>query len=315
MKAFFQKFFSFFLAIFMFFSGLFGGNNGSGGGSETPTPAPETPTVTEGSIVYGSDKTRQSLDLVLPEQTGETGLLLFIHGGGWISGDKAIYKDLAATWAKGGIAAATMNYRYLSDTVHMNDLLDDIQAALAKIKETAAAAGHPVTKVVLAGMSAGAHLSLLYAYARKDSAPIPPTAVVSYSGPSDLTRADFLEENSLGDLNAMLGLMQKASGVAITAEDYTNKTGAYDAFMAALRSVSPISYANASAVPTLFAHGEQDTIVPFAGVKVLSDTLTAAGVKNDLVSYPNSGHDLADDPDSAAQLNTLAMQYVQDYLK
>ncbi len=311
MSSIFQKIISFFLSFFLLFAGLF-----HGGSNNKPAPAePEAPVSGVQTLVYGADKTRQSLDLVLPEQTGATGLLLFIHGGAWISGDKAIYKDLAAQWAKGGIAAATMNYRYLSDTVHMNDLLDDVQAALAKIKETAAAAGHPVTKVVLAGMSAGAHLSLLYAYARKDSAPVPPSAVVSYSGPSDLTRADFLEQNSLGDLNAMLGLMQKASGVAITAAEYTNKTGNYDAFMRALRSVSPITYANASAVPTLFAHGEQDTIVPFAGVKALSDTLTAAGVKNDLVAYPNSGHDLANDPDSASQLNTLVMQYAESYLK
>lgn len=312
MSAFFQKIISFFMSFFLLLAGLFSG--GSGGGNVTPTPAPETPAVTDGSIVYGSDKTRQSLDLVLPEQTGETGLILFIHGGAWIYGDKAIYKDVAAQWAKGGYAAATVNYRYLSDTVHMNDLLDDIDAALAKIKETAAAAGYTVNKVMLAGMSAGAHLSLLYAYARKSSAPITPAAVVSYCGPSDLTRADFLEENSLGDLNAMLGLMQKAGGVAITAADYTNKTGTYDAFMAALRAVSPITYAS-EGVPTLFAHGEQDTIVPFAGVKALSDALTAAGVKNDFVSYPNSGHDLDKDPDSANRVYELAVQYAAAYLK
>ena len=311
MKAFFQKFFSLLMSFFLLFAGLF--QSGSGG-EQKPTVT-NTPVKSFQNLAYGSDTSRQILDLELPETDGKTGLVLFIHGGAWIFGGKDVYKGNLSLWKKSGYAAATMNYRFISDTVHMNDELDDIGAALAKIKETAAAAGYTVNKVILAGMSAGAHLSLLYAYARKSSAPITPTAVVSYSGPSDLTRADFLEENSLGDLNAMLGLMQKASGVAITAEDYTNKTGAYDAFMAALRSVSPISYANASAVPTLFAHGEQDTIVPFAGVKVLSDTLTAAGVKNDLVSYPNSGHDLADDPDSAAQLNTLAMQYVQDYLK
>ena len=310
MLSIFQKIISFFMSFFLLFSGLF-----HGGSDNKPAPTePEAPASGIQTLVYGADNTRQSLDLVLPEQAGATGLILFIHGGAWISGDKAIYKELAAQWAKGGIAAATMNYRYLSDTVHMNDLLGDIDAALAKIKEAAAAAGHPLTKAVLAGMSAGAHLSLLYAYAKKDSAPIKPTAVVSYSGPSDLTRADFLEQNALGDLNAMLGLMQKACGVAITAADYTNKTGTYDAFMAALRAVSPITYAS-EGVPTLFAHGEKDNIVPFAGVKALSEALTAAGVKNDLVAYPNSGHDLGKDPDSAAQLNTLAMQYVETYLK
>ena len=312
MKAFFQKFFSLFLAFFFFLSGLLQG--GGSGNSQQPTPVPDTPSDGMQTLVYGADATRQSLNLALPAQKGETGLVLFIHGGAWIFGDKAIYNDVAAQWASAGYVAATMSYRYISDTVHMNDLLDDIGAALAKIKETAAAAGYTVNKAILAGMSAGAHLSMLYAYARKSSAPITPAAVVSFCGPSDLTRADFLENNALGSLNDMLDLMAKAGGVRISAEEYTNKSGNYEAFMSALRAVSPITYA-ADAVPTVFAQGEKDNIVPFAGVKALSEALTAAGITNDFVSYPNSGHDLANDPDSAEQVYNLSVQYAQTYLK
>ena len=311
MKAFFQKFFSLFLAFFFFLSGLLHGGSGN---TQQPTPVPDTPSGSAQTLVYGADATRQSLNLMLPAQKGETGLVLFIHGGAWIFGDKSTYNDLIAQWANAGYAAATMSYRYISDTVHMNDLLDDIGAALAKIKETAASLGYTVNKVILAGMSAGAHLSMLYAYARNSSAPVTPVAAISFCGPSDLTRADFLENNALGDLSAMLDLMTKACGVRITAEEYTNKSGNYEAFLSALRAVSPITYAS-SAVPTVFAQGEKDAIVPFAGVKALSEALTAAGVTNDFVCYPNSGHDLADDLDSADRVYTLSVQYAQTYLK
>ena len=311
MKAFFQSFFSLLLSFFLLLTGFL-----QGGQSDKPEPtAPAAPQKSFQNLVYGADKTRQSLDLELPETDGETGLVLYIHGGAWIFGGKEVYSDNLSLWAKNGYAAATMNYRYISDTVHMNDELDDIDAALAKIRDVAAANGNPITKVLLTGMSAGGHLSLLYAYARKNSAPIPPSAVVSYCGPTDLTLPAFLENNALADLNGMLDLMCKACGVTITAEDYTNKTGNYNAFMEALRAVSPITYAGADCVPTLFSHGEVDNIVPFAGVKALSDALTEAGVKNDLVTYPNSGHDLANDPDSSARTNELAMQYAVDYLK
>ena len=309
MKAFFQKVFSLLMSFFLLFAGLF---QGGSGGEQKPTVT-DTPVKSFQNLAYGSDPSRQILDLELPETDGKTSLVLFIHGGAWIFGGKDVYKDNLPLWKKSGYAAATMNYRYLSDTVHMNDELDDIGAALARIKEVAAANGNEITKVLLTGMSAGGHLSLLYAYARKDSAPITPAAVVSFCGPTDLTRADFLEENYLEHLDGMLNLMVKACGVPITVEEYTNKTGNYEAFMAALRTVSPISYAS-SAVPTVFAQGELDPIVPPQGVKDLSAALTAAGIQNDFVSYPNSGHDLADDPDSALRTNELFVQYALDYL-
>lgn len=309
MKAFFQKIFSFFLSFFLLFAGLF---QSSSGGEQQPV-VPQTPTKSFQNLVYGKDKTRQSLDLELPETDGKTGLILYIHGGAWIFGGKETYGDNLSLWAKNGYAAATMNYRFISDDVHMNDELDDIDAALAKIKEVAAANGNPITRVLLTGMSAGGHLSLLYAYARKSTAPIIPGAVVSYCGPSDLTRADFLENNALTGLNGMLDLMRRACGVSITAEEYANKTGNYEAFMAALLAVSPVAYA-ASAVPTVFAQGELDPIVPPQGVKELSEALTDAGIKNDFVSYPNSGHDLTDDPDSTARTNELFVQYVLAFL-
>ena len=79
------------------------------------------------SVVYGQDVTRQSLNLYLPSKMqGEVPLMLFIHGGAWITGDKSDFdSDAYNNCKKYGIATATISYRYTSQTVDIYDILDD----------------------------------------------------------------------------------------------------------------------------------------------------------------------------------------------
>ncbi|MBQ5970408.1 MAG: alpha/beta hydrolase [Clostridia bacterium] len=289
-------FMAFFLAVSAFFSGLF---------QKKPAPEPF-------DLAYGSAE-RQVLDIELPDKQGAVSLVLFIHGGGWIAGSKELYRENLQLWAKNGYAAAAINYRYLSDTVKMTDLLDDIDAALAAIKSYAADRGQTIRKALLTGASAGGHLSLLYAYARKDTAPITPACVVSYCGVMDLASPQFIEENGLGDLGVMVDWMRKASGVALTKAEYEAKSGNYDAYMAALREISPLTYAS-SAVPTVIAHGEEDNVAPFADAVRMDAALTDAGVPHEFIVYPHSGHGL-EDADSGVRTNEAFVQYALTYLK
>ena len=75
--------------------------------------------------------------------------------------------------------------------------LDDIDMCLAKVKSKAAEKGIKLNGVLLMGGSAGAHLSMLYAYARKETAPLPPVAVCAYCPPVDCSKADFLKTLSV----------------------------------------------------------------------------------------------------------------------
>ena len=148
------------------------------------------------NLAYGKEQ-RQFVDLAIPKDNdGEVGLILFIHGGGWLAGDKESYKDALSNSANNfGYAAAALNYRYLSKNVDMFDIADDIDSALAVIKDKAKERGVEINKVILTGGSAGAHLSMFYAYSRKDTAPITPVAVCSYSGPTDLYDDNFYFNN------------------------------------------------------------------------------------------------------------------------
>lgn len=296
----FDKIIAFFLAIINFFLGLFG--LGAIGGEKFDCQ-------TYFDMAYGPHE-RQVVDLCIPDDaSGDLGMVLFIHGGAWIGGDKGSYKSGMNYGASSlGIATASTNYRYISDNSDIHDILDDIDAALAKIKEKGAEVGVNINKVLLTGDSAGGHLSLLYAYARKNTAPITPVAVISNSGPTDLYDDNFYHGNAIGDENVMCDLMSKACGQRFT---YETKESAKDA----LYSVSPIDYVSTDCVPTVINHGNADSIVPFSNAQTLDTLLTQYGVEHVLNVYQGADHDLGKDDAAKARADELLFGYIDRFLK
>lgn len=288
----FDKIIAFFMSIISFFLSLFGINI-------------DPNYVSFENVSYGTED-RQVLDLYIPEEhDGTIGLVLMIHGGAWVAGDKESYTtNVKAVAEDYGCAGATINYRYLSETVTMQDILDDITAATAKIKAIGEENGVVIDKMILSGMSAGGHLSLLYAYSQADVAAIKPVAVVNFCGPTDFTDKNFLSSN-LGTDNICM-LFSWSTGTQITAENMENNPD--------LLAVSPITYA-ATAVPTVTAHGKNDITVPFSNAETLDDALKNAGVRHDFIPYPNSDHGLSGDKDCETKVYELYIQYVNEYLK
>ena len=296
----FDKIIAFFVAIINFFLGLLG--LGQIGGQEFNCQ-------TFFDLQYGTHE-RQVVDLCIPEEaSGDLGLVLFIHGGAWIGGDKEVYKGGMNYGASElGIATASLNYRFISDEIDLLDILDDIDAALAVIKEKGTAVGVNIDRVLLTGDSAGGHLSLLYAYARKSTAPIAPVAVISNSGLTDLYDDNFYRNNALGDEAAICDLMSKACGQRFT---YDRKSEAE----AALYSVSPIAYVSAESVPTVINHGNADSIVPFSNAQTLDALLTRYGVEHVLNVYNGADHDLGKDDAAKKRADELLFGYIDRFLR
>lgn len=113
----------------------------------------------ERDIRYGPHE-RHRLDLFLPSRPRVNApMLLYVHGGGFVQGDKGgeadpFYNNIGAWAASCGLIGATMNYRLAPDHVWpagAEDIGRAIQWLLAN-----GAGGFPVTKVVAMGQSAGA---------------------------------------------------------------------------------------------------------------------------------------------------------------
>jgi acetyl esterase/lipase len=101
---------------------------------------------------------------------GPRPVLLYIHGGAWIIGDKREQGlPLMTHLAKQGWICVTANYR-LSPKARFPDHLGDVKRALAWIKDHIAEYGGDPSFVAIAGGSAGGHLAALAALTPNDPA-------------------------------------------------------------------------------------------------------------------------------------------------
>lgn len=287
------------MAIFSFIASLFGGG--------IKKPVYENLS----NVAYGTHQ-RQVVDIGFPgDVTGDVSLVLFIHGGGWVEGSKDMYRDNVFNGCpSAGIVGAALNYRYISQTVHMNDLLDDITSCLATVKAEAAKRNMNVNKVLFTGSSAGAHLSLLYAYSRKAESPVEPVAVVSYCGPTNLASEDFITGIGPQYLDYMCTLFSYVTGMTVTPDLIRSPE-----LIAKLKEFSPLTYVDENTVPTVICHGMKDDVVPYSNAVELDAALTQAGVTHRFISYPNSGHGLDKDPTEQKIGVDLLYEYALTYLR
>lgn len=117
-------------------------------------------------LKYGPRR-RQAIDLYVPQGEPPWPVLVFIHGGGWISGDKAMYARVARTFAARGHLTFCASYR-LAPQAGFPAAMQDAAAAVRWVYEHAGEHGGLRSRMFLAGDSAGAHLACWYAVALGD---------------------------------------------------------------------------------------------------------------------------------------------------
>lgn len=102
------------------------------------------------------------LDLYLPQGVRNFPVLLFVHGGGWMSGDKCYvlgtYGNVGRSFARRGIGVAVANYR-LSPRFKHPTHVRDVAAAWAWLVLNIERYGGSTDAMFIGGQSAGAHLA------------------------------------------------------------------------------------------------------------------------------------------------------------
>ncbi|MCQ2472480.1 MAG: alpha/beta hydrolase [Clostridia bacterium] len=298
------RFMSFILSIVALFSGF--------------TLKSESGIVKYRNMPYGLNSSRQIFDLDIPENlTGDANMVMYIHGGTWCAGSKDGSINAMDNLAKRGIISASINYRFCGfpDYVTVYDILDDITDALKRIKTVAAERGINIKGVMFNGVSAGAHLSLLYAYSRAEEAPIKPVAVVAKSPVADLTDP-AIYDGSLHEIDTEKWYIDKAewaqhlthmTGKIFTKSNILKKTDV-------LFDISPVKYVNKNSVPTLIAHGTKDTVLPYSGSVAFDKKLTELGVTHEFITYNGAWHDLENCPEGASAYNKAIEKFIQKYV-
>ncbi|MFO0791655.1 MAG: alpha/beta hydrolase [Pirellulales bacterium] len=124
-------------------------------------------TPTAADYAYGKDSPRQVFDFWQAESETPTPVVLLIHGGGWIAGDKSGYGEAAVRpYLDAGISVAAVNYRFIAQAMEQHveppvkAPLHDAARALQTIRSKAKEWNVDPKRVGSTGSSAGACTSL-----------------------------------------------------------------------------------------------------------------------------------------------------------
>lgn len=160
-------------------------------------------------IAYGDDAVSQSLDVYRPKGIdGKLPVIVSVHGGGWVYGDKERYQYYCMSLVQHGFAVVNFTYR-LAPEHKFPAAIEDINAVFKFVLENNEKYGFDTEHIFAVGDSAGAHQLGLYAvictnpeYAKRfDFAPpkgFAPTAVALncgfYSGDAANMSAELRKE-------------------------------------------------------------------------------------------------------------------------
>ena len=203
--------------------------------------------------------------------------LIYIHGGGWIFGDRTGATLQFLPYLQMGWNVVNVEYRMASASL-APAAVEDCRCALRWVVQHAAEYNIDTNRIVLTGHSAGGHLSLttglLTPQAGLDNQcfgteTLKVAAIINWYGISDV--ADLIAGPNLKNYAVQwVGSQPERAAIA--------------------KRVSPLTYVHAGNPPVFTVHGDADPVVPYSQAVRLHQALTQAGVKNELVTIRGGGH-------------------------
>lgn len=246
------------------------------------------------------------LDAFIPASESPVPVVVWIHGGGWLEGDRRYppptvpVELLHGAVLGAGLALVSIDYRHSLEAPFPAQL-HDVKAAVRYVRRFAAELGVDKDRIGVWGESAGGHLAALAGLVRADSAQrgaelegdigvcdedSSVQAVVDWYGVSDL-----------------VPLLAHALPPSPTGAEYPNPFtallgGTAEQHPHLARAASPVTYADtAAAPPFLLIHGTADGLVPYSQSEVLADALGRVGADVTLQPVPGADHIFLGAPD------------------
>jgi acetyl esterase/lipase len=257
------------------------------------------------------------LDVWVPDTAAPAPLVVWVHGGGWMTGDRRYLPEtlrpdqLFEAFVAAGLAVATVDYRFALEAPFPAQL-HDAKAAVRYLRAHAGELGVDVTRVGVAGESAGGHLAALVALTGHRADLEGDLGVVGPSSAVDVA----VDWYGVSDLDTMPRATPPPHVQAKLPE--AMRTPPEDVLVRglegpALADASPVTHVTADAPPFLLVHGTADWLVPFAQSERLRDALEGAGVPVRLVPVEGAEHIFAGSRDVDGLVD-LSVRYLADAL-
>lgn len=240
------------------------------------------------------------LDVLQIPAARPTPVVLQLHGGGWIRGDRPSGYGTFRAFLAAGMSVVTVQYR-LAKEAPAPAAIQDVRCALAWIKANAAKYNFDPSRVVMYGESAGGHLALMGGYAPAsfnspgctDQPKV--AAVLDFLGPTNLAEgltesgsADFTHQWIGTDFPLPPGWPPVDPG---SSEKRRVKWPSPDAkTLARAKEMSPMTYIRPGLPPTYIVYGDVDRTVDPTQDLQLQKALDAAGVPNGIDAVAGRGH-------------------------
>lgn len=243
------------------------------------------------------------LDIHLPADKQTPRLVMHIHGGGWVGGDR---KRNRALWlAEYGYAVASIEYRMSHEGIFPTQI-HDCKGALRWLRARADHYGYDASKVVVTGTSAGGHLAALMGSSggvdelegdtgghHNQSSSV--QGVMNYYGPSDFALRSQFQYPKTDDPN---GSVFKLLGGGVK----ENREAA--------RMASPVTWLTPDDPPFLVLHGDSDNVVFPRQSRHLVAECQKAGIPVHYHLRIGAGHGWnRDEAETYAVLNFLKMLF------
>ena len=240
-------------------------------------------------------------DIFLPPiEESNRPAILFVHGGGWIEGDRSQLRGYGILLARLGFVTMCTSYR-LSNEAHWPAQIQDVKCAIRYLRANADKLGIDPERIGVSGNSAGGHLSLIAAATSYDdnfegdggnkgvSSKVKATCAIY--PPTTIRKLDL---DPLENAFAML------MGSDASEEDY--------------KKASPMNYVSEDFPPCMLVHGSTDTVVPLKESTDFYDRLKEKNIPVSLHIYAEEEHAFDGESDKGRSVADLQALFFKKYL-
>jgi acetyl esterase/lipase len=223
------------------------------------------------------------LDIHMPDDVKNPPLIMWIHGGGWIGGNK---NDASFKWiTKHGFALASISYRFSTEAIFPAQI-HDCKGALRWLKANASKYGYSVEKVGVSGSSAGGQLAAFIGNSYGDKfnegevggnldQSTKVDAVIDFYGATDFILRAKTQASRANDVGSVC---------------YKLFGGPTSEKTELARQASAVFFLDPQDPPFLIFHGDKDnTVLPDQSQRI-HEAYSQAGLKSELVIIKDGSH-------------------------
>lgn len=219
----------------------------------------------------------------LKKNSDPSPVILYVHGGSWVYGDKSIPNALSPVlnaFREEGYTIISTSYELMRGKANFDKQVTDVKDTIRWIYKNKSNYNLDPNEIGVIGVSAGAHLSLLASYSSNDEFkddkdlsqyPSKIKYLIDFAGPTNLS---LLNTNNLNyDLTKIFNSIKDKDTVT--------------------KKFNPINYVGKRSPNTLIIHSNLDPMVPYKSSEELYDKCVEEHVKAELITLNSNVHDLS----------------------